>query len=218
MNWATERLAAAAEMKRAGHSYAEIAEEFGVSRSAIAGIAKRNRDLFPPETQAAKQAEAEAVSASARFQWTDALIAQAARLKGERRSAREIGRQLGCSPSCVTKMMAAHPELFPRKKVQGLKRPQKAKQAKPSPRLAGLALPAKASHVPGAGRDLSKFVATDAAPKTMLSVGNYECRFPLVAFDAADGPDVPVCGAPAKDGKSWCPAHCDVVFAARDAA
>ncbi len=50
--WTDEKLEAAAQMKRDGKSYGQIAVYFGVSRSAMIGVGNRNRHLFAKSKRA----------------------------------------------------------------------------------------------------------------------------------------------------------------------
>lgn len=59
----------------------------------------------------------------------------------------------------------------------------------------------------GAKSDLSRYRLADVEPKPFASLGRFECRFPLVCFDAHSGPDMPCCGASTDPLKSYCDAH-----------
>ena len=63
----------------------------------------------------------------------------------------------------------------------------------------------------GTRSDLSRFRLADVEPRPFLSLGRDQCRFPLVAFEAASGPDMPCCGAATDLLKSYCAAHRDVM-------
>lgn len=226
MKWTPAKLREAAAMKRDGCTYGDIAAHYRVSRSSVLGIANRNRDLFPKEDESERAARYEqlrggesapAAPAGSRFQWTDALRTDAARLYAEGQNARQISEAMGCCYSSATKMIAANPDLFPKKKRVVETKPAKA--VKPSARMAGLALPGRpdgsAAKPHAVEVDLSQFAIAGVTPKTILTVGRGECRFPLSPADAAGGPDMPVCGAPVRAGASWCPTHCRDVFVER---
>lgn len=62
-------------------------------------------------------------------------------------------------------------------------------------------------HERGAKADLSRFRLSDVEPKSFASLGRFECRFPLVCFEAPSGPNMPCCGASTDPLKSYCDAH-----------
>ncbi|MEH6691310.1 MAG: GcrA family cell cycle regulator [Pseudorhizobium pelagicum] len=66
-------------------------------------------------------------------------------------------------------------------------------------------------HERGAKADLSRFRLADVEPKSFASLGRFECRFPLVCFEAPSGPDMACCGAGTDPLKSYCDAHLAVM-------
>ncbi|MGV0909239.1 GcrA family cell cycle regulator [Martelella sp. FOR1707] len=163
-DWTREKIARAATLKREGMSFAQLAEYFGVSRSAMTGLANRNRDLFEKSKNAAGG-----------------------------RPRKDRGKTV--------------PVEAPRRLV--------AKE-RPVARVEPVVRQVEPAWPEGASGDLSRYRLPAVVPKTTLSVGAGECRFPVSAFDAPDDAAMPLCGAEVVEGKSWCPAHCRVVYRPRE--
>lgn len=169
-DWTREKIARAATMKREGMSFAQLAEYFGVSRSAMTGLANRNRDLFEKSKNAAGG-----------------------------RPRKDRGET---APVEAPRMPVAK------------ERP--AADEKPMARVAPVVRQIEPEWPEGSSGDLSRYRLPAISPKTTLSVGAGECRFPVSAFDAPDDAAMPLCGAEAVEGKSWCLAHCRVVYRPRE--
>ncbi|WP_181409901.1 GcrA family cell cycle regulator [Martelella alba] len=222
MIWTDKNIQTAAELSRSGLSYRDIAERFGVSRGSVAGLANRRRDLFPKaaaraKTEAkpveAKKPKARAKNYADRFAWDDAKRQRAVSLWKSGKSYREIGDVLGCDRTTVGMLAKRRPDLFP--KHEKPKPEPVRKFTKPTARMASFALSFRQKTASGTRRDLSVHAIEGVPSKRFVDVGAHECRFPLVAFDAADGLDVPCCAAETMPGQSWCAHHFRVVFPGR---
>lgn len=213
MRWTGEMIHFAAALHRNGESYDALAKRFSVTRGSIAGMASRNRDLFPIADKAA-EAEIRDLRRKQRkpwrFEWTPEIRRLARDMWRNGHTSRAIAAAIGCSHVTVARYALANPKDFLPRGERQRKKPVKA-----SARLASLALPARDEPKAGTGRDLSQYALSGVKPSTLGSVKNGQCKFPLVAFEAEDGPDVPCCGAEALPGKSWCNAHYRVVFPGR---
>lgn len=207
--WTEAKIERAAALKRNGATNAEVAEAFGVNRSAVSGMIRRNRSRFP--VQRAKESKA----LPAGF-WTDERVRHAVALWRVGEPNTVIAEAIGSHRLTVGRFIASHPELFPER---GDVAPARARPAvvKSSARLADLGVKARPEARAGSKRDLSTLHAPDERPVSILNAGRRQCRFPLVAFDAAPSADMPCCGAETLEGSSWCAFHYRIVFPGRAA-
>ncbi|WP_176085742.1 GcrA family cell cycle regulator [Martelella sp. HB161492] len=223
--WTDANVVRAAALSRQGMSYGQIATHLGVSRNAVAGLARRKRDLFPKiahEPVAAAKSAAPAKPAprtkakAERFAWTDELRQRAAALWADGKSYRAIGETLGCDRTTVGVLAKQRRDLLPKREKSEPAAASK-KPAKATARMAHFGLPFRHTTFRGTERDLSEHAIEGVEPKTFAALTARECRFPLVAFDAAGGPDMPCCGAETMLGQSWCAHHFRIVFPGRAA-
>ncbi|TCT37274.1 GcrA family cell cycle regulator [Martelella mediterranea] len=207
--WTEAKIDRAVAMKRNGATNAEVAKAFGINRSAVSGMIRRNRSRFPA------QRATESKAPQAGF-WTEERVRRAVSLWRAGEPNTVIAETIGSHRLTVGRFIAAHPELFPERGEAAPAR-ERPTVVKNSARLADLGVKARPEARAGSKRDLSGLHAPDEQPVSILDAGRRQCRFPLVAFDAAPSADMPCCGAETLEGSSWCAFHFRIVFPGRAA-
>lgn len=212
MNWTLEQKKAAAKLWNDGQSAAQIAPIFGKSRNAIIAIADRNRDLFRRVGPAGRAKSGGRVKSV----WTDETISKAEKQWRDGLSISLIAMTAGVSEMAAKQMMARDRSRFP---LRNVVRPGTGRLAgKPAAERVGKekkiearpldVLPVWADVADVSSRlDLSQYRLAEHHPVAFSALGRMQCRFPLVAFDAESGPDMPCCGANTTAHASYCNAH-----------
>lgn len=174
------------EMWKEGHSASVIAGQVKRSRNAVLGLMNRYRDRFPKRGKGSLTARSRPVPAPS------------APSTPSRRSNRT-----NAFNAPVLRKPRAIPVAAP-KAIPAPAPEQVPVQEPPAPIWAD-------GYEKGAKADLSRYRRTDAEPKSFVSLDRFECRFPLVCFEAASGPDMPCCGARTERLASYCDAHIAVM-------
>lgn len=171
------------EMWQEGHSASVIAGQVKRSRNAVLGLMNRYRDRFPKRGKGA---------ATTRSRPVPATSAPARRSNRTNAFNAPVLRKPRATPDAAPKVMPAPaPE-------------QVSVQEPPAPIWVD-------GYEKGAKADLSRYRRADAEPKPFVALDRFECRFPLVCFEAPSGPDMPCCGASTDPLKSYCEAHLAVM-------
>jgi|GEM_PF-3969203 len=171
------------EMWKEGHSASVIAGQVKRSRNAVLGLMNRYRDRFPKRGKG---------SATARSRAVPSPSAPTRRSNRTNTFNAPVPRKPRATP-------VAEPQAMPAPAPE-----QVAVQEPAAPIWAD-------GYEKGAKADLSRYRRTDAEPKPFVALDRFECRFPLVCFEATSGPDMPCCGARTERLASYCDAHIDVM-------
>ncbi|TWD58127.1 hypothetical protein FB480_101882 [Agrobacterium vitis] len=170
--------------------------------------------------------------------WTPSKVDRAADLWKSGRSASEIASVFDVSRNAVIGLATRNRDRFPERRASktasvAATPPVAVQKQKPKTSIdpasaINAKMPRRSAPVPSAPsvfddlmggpeakRDLSRFQLPDAAPVPFAQLNRGQCKFMLIAFDAAAGPDSPCCGADTSDSGPWCDQHKRVVFKAR---
>lgn len=161
--------------------------------------------------------------------WSDDVVKRAQTLWADGHSAGAIAKALGMTRNAVLGKAFRHPEIFkPRGKTGGaakarrvvekLRGPResatrpKAERAVRAPALPKalpepIALPAGWTDRDAPRFDLDRYQRTGFEPVAFISLERRQCHFPLQAFAAKAGPDMPCCGAPVAGEDRYCAEH-----------
>lgn len=179
--WSDKRKAEAARLWNDGWSAGQIAARLGVSRNAVVGIAARNRDQFR-----AKMGPGSRGGVPRGAKRLSPVAQVPARTK-------PTARSVGFLPPVIAA------------------RPKPARAEGDIGSRGGQAAPSPFEETEGAAKlDLDRFRVTGQVPVPFGLLGRGQCKFPLAAFAASSGPDMPCCGAPSLDARPYCAAHAAV--------
>lgn len=104
IKWSPEQIAKIKDLYDKGSSISAIAKEFTVSRSTIAGVMNRNRDLFPKSTS---------YVAKTPRNWTKEELEEMLNLYKTGTLLEHIAKRFGVVRQTISKVIANHPEMFP---------------------------------------------------------------------------------------------------------
>ena len=198
------RIAAVRAARQGGLSYTAIAERYGISRNAVAGIVTRYLRAAGAAPAGAKPA------GTGPGRWSDMETGarEAAVLQGRSKglSWAEIARTWHADPASVQGVARRLGLMERRVRVRRAPRPGEA-----GPGEAGAVSPA----VEEAVADAVAHLPDDLRPRavTLLDLGPGDCRF-VVRVDAGAGALSSLfCGLPVRrDGESWCGHHAGLVY------
>ena len=161
--------------------------------------------------------------------WSNDVLKRAAILWKDGRSAGEIAKAIGTSRNAVCGKVFRHPDIFPprgkvggasaaRRVVEKLRGPRepasrtKAERAVRAPALLKaqpepIALPAGWTDRDAPRFDLDRYQRPGFEPVAFISLARRQCHFPLQAFEAKAGPEMPCCGAPVAGDDRYCAEH-----------
>lgn len=191
-NWDDRNISRASAIWAKGGSITDIATQFGISRSMVAGMIRRNRDKFEQRNPG---------GSNLRIVWTDQQIELAVRLWIDGKSVAQIATAMGLpKPTVAKNIYKHHKDKFPaRDKPAG-----KEKQLPKEPVAEFIAqYDANAS----TRYDFTKYQIADTTPVPYWKLDSRQCHFPLERFEAVSGPETPCCGQTNRDGQSYCNTH-----------
>ncbi|QQM29314.1 helix-turn-helix domain-containing protein [Martelella lutilitoris] len=168
-----------------GLSVSQIAQELGTTNGTIAGMSKRNRDLFPQRRQGPTPADT-----AERDERIFALWA-------EGHGQCKIAEIVGCHPTTVKRLKTLRPEMFPARKKEA------PVSKKPT------------AERPDDGRrygDARKLQVPGTEPIPLTQCGPFRCKLPLTDRDEPAVADVLCCGQPVLAGTSACSAHYRILY------
>lgn len=169
--------------------------------------------------------------------WTETDIDRMAALYGDGLSYAEIADVMGCGRSAVAGIANRHRDRFrkrnsdeqymARRMANEAERQRKAEErkaeraAKARRRAAELAEAEKAKALADADADrkagdFAGIGIPGSAPVILSALGTFDCRLILTDVDDPPMADPPCCGRPVKDGKSYCAAHCALLYQPRE--
>lgn len=182
MTWSDKDRQDAARLYATGLSYGQIGKRMGRSTNAIAGLAARNRDLFPKRSNddAHSNVAVRMQMQAEQKKQADAQKQRLIALWAEGESVRNMARKTGLSAVSLNTMILDDPASFPPRKAAAV-------AVAPVPETAPVAA-----------------ASVVADPVRFVDVGVFQCRA-ILSEDL--GPDAPCCGARTVKGTSWCAVH-----------
>lgn len=194
-NWDDKTIERAGKLWDNGGSITSIANQFGISRSMVAGMIRRNRERFEVRAKG---------GANLRIVWTEDQIALAVSLWIENKSVKQIAVAMGLPSPTVAKNIYKHNKdrFPPRDKPQGSngRKPAKPKED-PLPFVAQYDANASTRY------DFTKYQIEGTTPVPYWKLSAKQCHFPLERFEAVSGPETPCCGTQSLDGRAYCNTH-----------
>lgn len=190
-NWDDKSVNRASAIWGKGGTITDIATQFGISRSMVAGMIRRNREKFEQRNPG---------GSNLRIVWSDKQMELAVSLWIDGKSVSQIATAMGLpKPTVAKNIYKHHKDKFPaRDKPAG-----KEKRMKETP------LPFVAQYDANASTryDFTKYQIEGTTPVAYWELTGSQCHFPLEKFEAVSGPETPCCGQHSLDGRSYCNTH-----------